>query len=69
MSAFEIICVVFISLLFLTVFYSVIRWLAVFIADRQDTKRRKKYAIMCAVCILILILIAVCNTFRSLNRM
>ncbi|MCR5002243.1 MAG: hypothetical protein K6A71_10660 [Lachnospiraceae bacterium] len=35
--------------------YSVIGWIAVFITDRKDIKRRKKYAWICLACMGIMI--------------
>ncbi|MCR5001251.1 MAG: hypothetical protein K6A71_05600, partial [Lachnospiraceae bacterium] len=36
--------------------YSIIRWIGVFIADRKDIKRRKKYSWLCLACMGIMIL-------------
>ena len=50
---------IFYTGIYLLMFYSVIRWIAVFIADRKDIKRRKKYALIYLGCMGIMVLVAI----------
>jgi cytochrome bd-type quinol oxidase subunit 1 len=59
---------IFYSGVCLLMFYSVIRWVAVFIADRNDIKRRKKYAWICLACMGIMVLAVLVGFIMTLRR-
>ena len=40
---------------FVMMFYSIVRWLMVMASDRKNTDKRKKYARMCLICMLIIV--------------
>ena len=68
MKIYEIAFVVLILGTFGLMFYSVIRWIAVLIADRSDIKRRKKYSIMCLISMVIIVLSMVISFIINFKR-
>ena len=68
MSFFEKAFVIFSLGTFGLMFYSVIRWIAVFLSDRSDIARRKKYAIMCLISIVIIILVMAVSFIVSIQK-
>ncbi len=51
----------------LGIIYSVIRYLGVFIGDRKNIGRRKKYAHICLICTVILAVLFVISILLSLK--
>ncbi|MCR4792252.1 MAG: hypothetical protein K5871_05850 [Lachnospiraceae bacterium] len=57
-----------VSALFIVQAYAIIRWIAVMIADRGNTAKRKKYAYMVLICVVILMCMGVLSVAIALAR-
>lgn len=54
MDIINLLVVIVVSCLWVLFFYSIIRWGITFVLDRSNTDKRKKYARLCLICILIM---------------
>jgi hypothetical protein len=52
----------------LLLMYSIIRWIAVVIADRKALDRRKKYARLCLFCMIVIALMGFLSFVISFNH-
>ena len=68
MDFFNTVFVVFMLGTFGLMFYSVIRWIGVFLADRRDMARRKKYSIMCLISFVIIALVMFISFIVNFKR-
>ena len=68
MSILEIAFTVFMMATFGLLLFSVIGWLVVFLVDRQNVVRRKKFAIMCLISVGIIVLAMVVSTVITFRR-
>ena len=57
-----------ISILFIVQAYAIIRWVGVMFADRSNTRRRKKYAYMVLICVVILMCMGAASVARALAK-
>lgn len=68
MDFWNIATIVFIGSIFLLILYSVIRWVGAMVADRKNEEKRKKYARMCAIGILILVVAMILGFIVNYSR-
>ena len=68
MKIFYAVFVIVYMCVFGLIFYSVIRWLGVFIADRKDLQRRKRYASICGICMLIIVISMIASFVINFRR-
>ena len=68
MDGINLIYMVFILGIFGLMFYSLIRWVVVFIVARDDKARRKKYAIMCLISIVMIAFMMISSFIVNFNH-
>lgn len=68
MSLLNVLEIIVIGGLFSLEFFSVIAWLVCMLTDRKNLQRRKKYATMCLVSIVALILIMIVSFILNFKR-
>ena len=68
MDPLNLIATIVICCVFGLLFFSVIGWLVCMIIDRQNIKRRKKYATMCLIAMLALVLLMLVSFIINFKR-
>ena len=68
MDMINVVFPIFMLGVFGTMLYSVVRWLMVMASDRGNTDKRKKYARICLICMLLIVAAMVVGFVISFKR-